>query len=78
MLYISDVIRKIMIDRGVSVTTLSKKIGVATSNLSRKLQNKNEDYKISYLQDIAIALNCDISINFIDSDTKKVLYTLEK
>lgn len=77
MLYISDVIRKIMIDRGVSVTTLSKKIGVATSNLSRKLQNKNEDYKISYLQDVARALNCDISINFIDSDTKKVLYTLE-
>lgn len=76
MFYISDIIRKLMIDRRINVTDLSHKIGVQTSNLSRKLQNQQEDYKISYLQDIAIALNCNVRIQIIDNNNNDVLYTI--
>ena len=76
MFYISDIIRKLMIDRRVNVTDLSRQIEVQTSNLSRKLQNKTEDYKISYLQELATALQCDIQIQIIDTNTKQVLYTI--
>lgn len=65
-----------MIDKGVTVTELSKKIGIATSNLSRKFQNNSEDYKISYLQNIAKNLGCRIEVNIIDSESDKILYTL--
>ena len=77
MFYISDVIRKLMIDRRVNVTDLSRQIEVQTSNLSRKLQNKTEDYKISYLQVLATALQCNIRIQIIDNDTNDVLYTIQ-
>ena len=44
MFYISDIIRKLMIDRRINVTDLSRKLGIATPNLSiskpkRGLQN---------------------------------------
>lgn len=76
MFYISDIIRKLMIDKRINVTDLSHKIGVQTSNLSRKLQNQTEDYKISYIQDIAAAMNCNIRIQIIDSESQQVLYTI--
>ncbi len=76
MFYISDIIRKLMIDRRINVTDLSHKIGVQTSNLSRKLQNQTEDYKISYIQDIAAAMNCNVRIQIIDNDSKEVLYNI--
>lgn len=76
MFYISDIIRKLMIDRRINVTDLSHKIGVQTSNLSRKLQNQKEDYKLSYIQDIAAALNCNIRIQIIDNNSNDVLYTI--
>lgn len=76
MFYISDIIRKLMIDRRINVTDLSHKIGVQTSNLSRKLQNQTEDYKISYIQDIAAAMNCNVRIQIIDNNTSSILYTI--
>ena len=76
MFYISDIIRKLMIDKRINVTDLSHKIGVQTSNLSRKLQNQTEDYKISYIQDIAAAMNCNVRIQIIDSESQQVLYTI--
>ena len=76
MFYISDIIRKLMIDKRINVTDLSHKIGVQTSNLSRKLQNQTEDYKISYIQDIAAAMNCNVRIQIIDNNTSSILYTI--
>ena len=76
MFYISDIIRKLMIDKRINVTDLSHKIGVQTSNLSRKLQNQTEDYKISYLSNVMQALNCSIRIQIIDSESQQVLYTI--
>lgn len=76
MFYISDTIRKVMIDRRVSVTTLAAALGLLQPSLSRKLQNPEEDYKIAYLQNIAKALDCDIVIQIIDSKSGATLYTL--
>lgn len=76
MFYISDIIRKLMIDRRINVTDLSHKIGLQVSNVSRKLQNQKEDYKISYLSNILQALNCSIRIQIIDNNNNDVLYTI--
>lgn len=76
MFYVSDIIRKLMIDRRINVTDLSRKLGIKTPNLSRKFQNQTEDYKISYLSNIMQALNCNIRIQIIDNDTNDILYTI--
>ena len=76
MFYISDIIRKLMIDKRINVTDLSRKLGITTPNLSRKFQNQKEDYKISYLSNIMQALNCNIRIQIIDSGSQQVLYTI--
>ena len=76
MFYISDIIRKLMIDRRINVTDLSRKLGITTPNLSRKFQNQKEDYKISYLSNVMQALNCSIQIQIIDNNSNDVLYTI--
>ena len=76
MFYISDIIRKLMIDRRINVTDLSHKINLQVSNVSRKLQNQKEDYKISYLSNILQALDCNIQIQIIDNNSKEVLYNI--
>ena len=76
MFYISDIIRKLMIDRHINVTDLSRKMGISTPNLSRKFQNKSEDYKISYLHNVLQHLDCDIRIQIIDSKTNDILYII--
>jgi DNA-binding Xre family transcriptional regulator len=76
MFYISDIIRKLMIDRRINVTDLSRKLGITTPNLSRKFQNQTEDYKISYLSNVMQALNCSIQIQIIDNNNNDVLYTI--
>lgn len=76
MFYISDIIRKLMIDKRINVTDLSRKLGITTPNLSRKFQNQKEDYKISYLSNIMQALNCSIKIQIIDNNSNEVLYTI--
>lgn len=78
MYYISDIIRKLMIDKGVNVTTLAHKMNLLQPTLSRKLQNKTEDYKLSLLSDIIQALNCEIKIDIIDSESNKVIYTIKE
>ena len=74
----SKIIRKLMIDRDISVTPLSRKIGITQQNLSRKLNNANESYTLEYLQNVVNGMNCYIQVNIIDSDTHKVLYTMEE
>lgn len=73
----SKILRKLMIDRDMTVTPLSQEIGVSTPNLSRKLDNVDETYTLDYLQKIVKCMNCEIEVNIIDSETKEVLYTLK-
>ena len=72
----SDTIRKLMIDKKINVTDLSRKIGITQQALSRKLQNQSEEYKIEYLEKVCQAMNCHIQVNIVDSDTQEILYSL--
>jgi len=72
----SKIIRKLMIDRDISVTPLARKIGITQQNLSRKLNNVNESYTLEYLENVVKGMNCHIQVNIIDSDTNDILYTL--
>ena len=67
-----------MIDKKITVTELSKKIGVASSNLSRKLQNSQEDYKLSYLCQVLSALGASAEIVIKDSESGQTLYTIKE
>ena len=78
MLYVSDIIRKLMIDKGCTVTKLASKMGLLAPSLSRKLQSKMEDYKLSLLADIVGALDCDIVISVVDRESGQVLYTIKE
>lgn len=72
----SDTIRKLMIDKKINVTDLSRKIGITQQALSRKLQNQQEEYKIEYISKVCQAMNCNVQIQIIDSESQQVLYTL--
>lgn len=74
----SKIIRKLMIDRDISVTPLARKIGITQQNLSRKLNNVNESYTLEYLQNVVKGMDCYVQVNIVDSDTHKVLYTMEE
>ena len=67
-----------MIDRDISVTPLARKIGITQQNLSRKLNNVNESYTLEYLQNVVKGMNCYIQVNIVDSESHKVLYTMEE
>lgn len=72
----SKIIRKLMIDRDISVTPLSRKIGITQQNLSRKLNNTEESYTLEYLQNVVNGMGCYIQVNIVDSDTNDILYIL--
>ena len=76
MINISDTIRKLMIDKKITITQLSEAVGIAQPSLSRKLNNSNEDYKIAYLQKICHAMDCSIKIDIINNSNGKTLYTI--
>lgn len=76
MFNVSNTIRKLMIDKNTPITPLARSIGVTQPNLSRKINNPDEDYKIEYLNSICSALGCKLEINIIDSKSDKILYTL--
>lgn len=72
----SNIIQKLMIDKKKTQVEVSRKIGVSAPNLSAKLRNEKEEYKIEYLSKIAVACGCRIEVNIIDSESDKILYTL--
>lgn len=76
MFNVSNTIRKLMIDKNTTITPLAKSIGVTQPNLSRKINNQSEDYKIEYLNSLCTALGCKLQINIIDSESNEILYTL--
>lgn len=63
-------IKSILIYKDSTITDLAAKLNKSTQNLSNLL--KKDNFRESELIDIADALNCDLEINFIDRDTKKI------
>lgn len=63
-------IKSILIYKDSTITDLAAKLNKSTQNLSNLL--KKDNFRESELIDIADALNCDLEINFIDRNTKKI------
>lgn len=63
-------IKSILIYKDSTITDLAAKLNKSTQNLSNLL--KKDNFRESELIDIADALNCDLEINFIDRDTRKI------
>lgn len=63
-------IKSILIYKDSTITELAAKLNKSTQNLSNLL--KKDNFRESELIDIADALNCDLEINFIDRDTRKI------
>ena len=63
-------IKSILIYKDSTITDLAAKLNKSTQNLSNLLKKAN--FRESELIDIADALNCDLEINFIDRDTRKI------
>ena len=62
-------IRKICIDKDISLSTLAERTGQSIANLSNKMGKGN--FTIKQLEDIASALDCVLWIEFIDKPTPK-------
>lgn len=66
---LTQTIKIILIKRKMTVTQLSVSTNQSQSNLTHKLQRN--DFRISDLEKIANALDCELSIKFIDNQTNK-------
>ena len=63
-------IKSILIYKDETITDLAIKLKKSPQNLSNLL--KKDNFRESELIEIANSLNCDLEINFIDRDTKKI------
>ena len=63
----SEKIKILLIKRNMSLKELAEKIDSTPSNLSNKI--KRDNFPENELHDIAKALDCTFSANFIMSDT---------
>jgi len=68
---IAEMIKILCVKRNLSVAELSVKLGNTKQNLFNKLYRN--DMKLSDIEKIADALNCELSLQFIDKETKDVL-----
>ena len=66
---IAKTIRKICIDKDITLSSLAEKTGQSKSNLSNKMIKDN--FTIKQLEDIATALDCELEIIFKDKPTSK-------
>lgn len=68
---ITEKIKILCIKKNISIAELSVKLGNSKQNLFNKLYRN--DMKISDLEKIATALNCELKINFIDKENRENL-----
>ena len=70
-LRVNKLIRKIMIDRDMSMTQIGAKIGMTQQGVSRQLNNRNVN--IDQMCGLADSVDCDVQINFIDRNTGNIM-----
>lgn len=68
---ISEAIKILCIKRNISVAELSVKLGNSKQNLFNKLYRN--DMKISDLEKVAEALDCNLKVEFIDKKSSVAL-----
>lgn len=68
----AEKIRIMLVKRGnMSESELARRAGTSPQNLHNKFKRNN--FSTSELEAIAAALDCDLSIEFIDKETKTAL-----
>lgn len=60
----TKLIKKLLLEKNTNTVELARRLGCGTSNLYGKYKRNN--FSLNELEEIANALNCDISISFID------------
>lgn len=68
---ISEKIRLLLFRRGMTITTLAKRIGISRQYMTVKL--RKNDFSVADLQKIAAVLNCELDIVFTMYDTEEKL-----
>lgn len=65
----TKIVKKLLLEKNVNTVELAKRLGCGTANLYNKYKRNN--FSINEVEQIADALNCDMSIKFIDRSTGK-------
>lgn len=65
----TKIVKKLLLEKNVNTVELAKRLGCGTANLYNKYKRNN--FSINEVEQIADALNCDMSIKFIDRATGK-------
>ena len=71
LMNVREYIQLCCVKRKISVAELARKIGQTPQNLNHKMQRNS--FQSSELEKIAEALDCDLSIQFLDKETKEPL-----
>lgn len=66
----NEYINMVFVKRKTNERQLALSMNESPQNINRKLKN---DMKLSFIESVAGALNCDVDIRFIDRDTKEPL-----
>ncbi|MBC5630632.1 helix-turn-helix transcriptional regulator [Clostridium sp. NSJ-6] len=61
---ITKIIKKLLIDKGMTQTELAKKLNTSSGNLTNKL--RRNDFRISELEEISEAIGYELKIEFIE------------
>ena len=61
---IAKIIKKLLIDKGMTQIELAEKLNTSSGNLTNKL--RRNDFRVSELEDIASAMGYDFKIEFIE------------
>ena len=69
---IDKIVRTLCVLKGISVAELSVKLGGSKQNLFNKLYRN--DIKLSDLDRIADTLGLELHLQFVDKETKAVIY----
>lgn len=66
----NEYINMVFVKRKTNERQLALSMNESPQNINRKLKG---DMKLSFIESIADALNCDVDIRFIDRDSKEPL-----
>ena len=67
---IKKLIKKLLVELGITQTELAKKVGQTQANLSRKIVSDN--FRINDLEKLVNALGCTLEVNIILPNGKKL------
>ena len=68
---VSEIIKIVCVKRNIPVAELSVKMGFSKQNLFNKLYRN--DMKVSDLERILAALDCELNISVLDKNSKEIV-----